>query len=91
MSDLILFWHRRDLRINDNLGLAAARQNSQKVVGIFCLDPLILERDDVAPARVSYMIGSLQSLIERYAQAGSQLLIIKADPTQAIPALASAL
>jgi deoxyribodipyrimidine photo-lyase len=31
MSDLILFWHRRDLRIADNIGLAAARQRSQKV------------------------------------------------------------
>ncbi|MEG4092484.1 deoxyribodipyrimidine photo-lyase, partial [Microcoleus sp. Pol12B4] len=37
MSDLILFWHRRDLRISDNIGLAAARQQSPKVVGIFCL------------------------------------------------------
>jgi deoxyribodipyrimidine photo-lyase len=91
MSDLILFWHRRDLRITDNLGLASARQKSQKVVGVFCLDPLILERDDIAPARVTYMIGSLQSLQTSYAQAGSQLLILKADPTQAIPALASAL
>ena len=91
MSDLILFWHRRDLRICDNIGLAAARQKSQKVIGIFCLDPNILERDDVAPARVTYMIGSLQSLEERYAQAGSQLLILHANPIQAIPALAAAL
>ena len=58
MSDLILFWHRRDLRLSDNIGLAAARAKSQKVVGVFCLDPNILERDDVAPARVTYMIGS---------------------------------
>ncbi|HEY9890731.1 MAG TPA: deoxyribodipyrimidine photo-lyase [Candidatus Sericytochromatia bacterium] len=91
MSDLILFWHRRDLRTTDNIGLAAARQKSKKVVGVFCLDPLILERDDVAPARVTYMIGSLQSLQERYAQAGSQLLILYSNPTQAIPALASAI
>lgn len=91
MSDLILFWHRRDLRIYDNIGLAAARQKSQKVVGIFCLDPNILERDDVAPARVAYMIGSLHSLGQRYAKAGSQLLILHANPTQAIPALAAAL
>ena len=91
MSDLILFWHRRDLRISDNIGLAAARQKSQKVVGVFCLDPNILERDDVAPARVTYMIGSLQSLKERYDSAGSQLLILHANPTQAIPALAQAL
>jgi deoxyribodipyrimidine photo-lyase len=91
MSDLILFWHRRDLRISDNIGLAAARQKSQKVVGVFCLDPNILERDDVAPARVTYMIGSLQSVKERYDSAGSQLLILHANPTQAIPALATAL
>jgi len=91
MSDLILFWHRRDLRISDNIGLAAARQQSQKVVGVFCLDPNLLERDDVAPARVTYMIGSLQSLKERYAKTGSQLLMLHAEPTQAIPALAAAL
>ncbi|MGH7999524.1 MAG: deoxyribodipyrimidine photo-lyase, partial [Brasilonema sp.] len=91
MSDLILFWHRRDLRISDNTGLVAARKQSSKVVGVFCLDPNTLERDDVAPARVTYMIGSLQSLQERYAQAGSQLLILHADPTQAIPKLAIAL
>jgi deoxyribodipyrimidine photo-lyase len=91
MSDLILFWHRRDLRISDNTGLAAARQRSAKVVGVFCLDPNILERDDVAPVRVTYMIGCLQALQQRYAQAGSQLLILHANPTQAIPALAAAL
>jgi deoxyribodipyrimidine photo-lyase len=91
MSDLILFWHRRDLRICDNIGLATARAKSQKVVGVFCLDPSILERDDVAPARVTYMIGSLQSLKQRYAEAGSQLLILHANPTKGIPALAAAL
>jgi deoxyribodipyrimidine photo-lyase len=91
MSDLILFWHRRDLRISDNTGLAAARKQSPKVAGVFCLDPNILERDDVAPVRVTYMIGCLQSLQERYAQAGSQLLILHGNPTQAIPELAGAL
>ncbi|WP_414584999.1 cryptochrome/photolyase family protein [Scytonema sp. PCC 10023] len=91
MSDLILFWHRRDLRISDNTGLAAARKQSPKVVGVFCLDPNILERDDVAAVRVTYMIGSLQSLQQRYAQAGSQLLILHANPTTAIPELAATL
>jgi deoxyribodipyrimidine photo-lyase len=91
MADLILFWHRRDLRIVDNIGLAAARQRSPRVVGIFCLDPLLLERDDVAPARVAYMMGSLQELQEQYATLRSQLLILHALPQQAIPALATAL
>ncbi|MBD2081441.1 FAD-binding domain-containing protein [Leptolyngbya sp. FACHB-17] len=88
MSDLILFWHRRDLRASDNLGLSKARERSPKVVGVFCLDPLILDRDDVAPARVKYLIGSLESLQEKYAAAGSELLIIQADPKEGIPKLA---
>ncbi|NET53599.1 MAG: deoxyribodipyrimidine photolyase, partial [Merismopedia sp. SIO2A8] len=53
MSELILFWHRRDLRISDNVGLALACQQSSKIVGVFCFDPHILKRDDIAPARVT--------------------------------------
>jgi deoxyribodipyrimidine photo-lyase len=90
MSDLILFWHRRDLRISDNIGLAKARQRSQKVVGVFCLDPNILQRD-VAPVRATYLVGSLQKLQRQYAAAGSQLIILKAEPGTGIPALAEAL
>ena len=91
MSDLILFWHRRDLRISDHTGLAAAREKSAKIVGVFCLDPQILQHDDIAPARVKYMIGCLQALQKRYQQAGSQLLILQNDPVIAIPQLAAAL
>lgn len=91
MSDLILFWHRRDLRISDNTGLATARAQSQKVVGVFCLDPNILERDDVAAVRVTYMIGCLQQLQQRYAEAGSQLLIVQGNPPEAIPKIATTL
>lgn len=91
MTSLILFWHRRDLRITDNVGLAAARQQSPKIVGVFCLDENLLARDDIAPARVTYMIGCLQQLQHSYQQAGSQLLIIQGKPTQAIPKLAETL
>ncbi|NJR65596.1 MAG: deoxyribodipyrimidine photolyase [Leptolyngbyaceae cyanobacterium CRU_2_3] len=91
MADLILFWHRRDLRTTDNVGLAAARQKSPKVVGVFCLDPGILDRADVAAVRVAYMMGSLRELQESYAKAGSQLLIFQGSPTQKLPELARAL
>ncbi len=90
-AELALFWHRRDLRIRDNLGLAAARDRTPKVIGVFCLDPGILDGDDIAPARVTYMIGSLAELQESYKSAGSELLILKGKPEQAIPKLASAL
>ncbi len=90
-DDLVLFWHRRDLRIRDNLGLAAARQRTPKVIGVFCLDPGILDGDDIAPARVAYMIGSLAELQESYKAAGSELLILQGEPAKAIPKLAVAL
>jgi deoxyribodipyrimidine photo-lyase len=91
MSDLILFWHRRDLRISDNTGLVAARKQSPKIVGVFCLDPEILSRDDIASVRVTYMLGCLQALQTRYNQLNSQLLILHNNPIKAIPALAQAL
>lgn len=91
MSDLILFWHRRDLRISDNTGIAAALEKTRKVVGVFCLDPNILKGDDVAAVRVTYMIGCLQKLQEKYAQMGSQLLILWDNPLLAIPNLAATL
>jgi deoxyribodipyrimidine photo-lyase len=91
MTKLTLFWHRRDLRLSDNLGLAAACQQTPKVVGVFCFDPQILDRDDIAPPRVTYMIGCLQELEESYHQVGTQLLILHDEPQLAIPRLAEVL
>ena len=91
MTDLILFWHRRDLRLGDNLGLAAARDRTAKVIGVFCLDPDILEADDVAPARVTYMLGCLEALQADYKQVGGELLVLKGQPQTEIPRLAEAL
>ena len=91
MTDLFLFWHRRDLRIVDNIGLAAARDRTAKIIGVFCLDPGILENGDVAPARVTFLIGSLRALQEDYAKAGSQLIILKGNPAERLPTIAKAL
>ncbi|MCP4974448.1 MAG: hypothetical protein GY914_12410, partial [Prochlorococcus sp.] len=34
-----LFWHRRDLRLSDNLGLAAAAAMTPALTGVFVVDP----------------------------------------------------
>ncbi len=91
MADRILFWHRKDLRLSDNAGLAAARQQSPQVTGVFCLDPGILDGDDVAPARVKYMLGSLAALQEDYQKAGGELLIVQGAPERQILDLARSL
>jgi deoxyribodipyrimidine photo-lyase len=91
MTDLILHWHRRDLRIADNIALSSARSRTSKVVGIFCLDPGILQTDRVAAVRMAYMMGSLQELQQRYLEAGSQLLIFQGEPIKVLPTIATAL
>ena len=88
---LILFWHRRDLRISDNIGLAKACEKSHKIIGCFCLDPNILKADDIAPARVSYLLGCLAELKKSYEKLGSQLLILQGEPETKILELAEAL
>ncbi|MEB3185543.1 MAG: deoxyribodipyrimidine photo-lyase, partial [Cyanobacteriota bacterium] len=37
-----IVWHRRDLRLTDNLGVAAAARATPAVTGLFVLDPAIL-------------------------------------------------
>ena len=91
MTEFILFWHRRDLRIVDNIGLNQAVQKGSKLVGVFCLDPQILERDDIAPVRVKYMMGCLQQLQKSYQEQGHQLFILQGKPEEALPQLATAL
>jgi deoxyribodipyrimidine photo-lyase len=91
MSDLVLFWHRNDLRVSDSIGLAQACLTNGRVVGVFCFDPAILTRDDIAPARIAFLLGCLKSLAQDYLQAGSQLVFLHQDPAVEIPRLAGAL
>ena len=91
MSDLVLFWHRNDLRIVDSIGLAQACQRDARVLGVFCFDPAILQRDDIAPARIAYLLGCLKSLCVDYHNAGSRLLILHQDPSIGLPLLAGEL
>lgn len=88
VSELVIFWHRRDLRLHDNVGLAEARQHSPRVIGVFCFDPAILEQDDIAPARVKYLLACLQELQQHYETVGSQLLLLQGNPTEILPQIA---
>ena len=86
-----LFWHRRDLRLADNLGLAAAAAATPAVTGVFVLDPGILSAADMAPARVWFLLDSLKELQANWRQAGSELLLLQGDPAEVLPQLAEAI
>jgi len=86
-----LFWHRRDLRLADNLGLAAAAAATPALTGVFVLDPAILSAGGVAPARLWFLRESLEELAQRWRQAGSRLVLLEGDPAQVLPQLAAAI
>ncbi|MEB3194754.1 MAG: FAD-binding domain-containing protein [Cyanobacteriota bacterium] len=85
-----LFWHRRDLRLADNLGLAAAAAATPALTGVFVLDPALLAAPNLAPARVWFLCESLKELAERWRQAGSRLILLEGDPAVVLPQLAAA-
>jgi deoxyribodipyrimidine photo-lyase len=80
-----VFWHRRDLRTTDNLGLAAAAE-SGPVVPVFCFDEEVLQYGS-AP-RVAFMLDALASLRNQYRALGGDLLIRRGDPSAVIPDVA---
>ena len=85
-----LFWHRRDLRLADNLGLAAAATTTPAVTGVVVLDPTELAAVQQAPARLWFLAASLRDLSARWRAAGSRLLILQGDPVLLLPRLAAA-
>ena len=88
----VLFWHRRDLRLADNLGLAAAVEISPAVTGVYVLDPQVIAPPEhlppMAPARLWFLIESLIELQQRWRDAGSRLLVLEGDPVAVLPQLA---
>ncbi|MFB6227162.1 MAG: deoxyribodipyrimidine photo-lyase [Halobacteriales archaeon] len=82
---MALFWHRRDLRVSDNVGLDAAR-GAGPVVPVFVIDRDVL--DHASPPRVAFMCDALNSLRASYREQGGDLLIAHGDPRDVIPDLA---
>lgn len=59
---LSIFWFRRDLRINDNIGLQEALQGDNPVMPIFIFDRQILDKLPKDDARVTFIYDTLQTL-----------------------------
>jgi deoxyribodipyrimidine photo-lyase len=78
-----IFWFRRDLRWEDNVGLFHALENSLPVLPIFIFDTQILEKlEDKKDRRVHFIHTALEALQEKIAGKGKTLLVLKGDPIQ---------
>ena len=88
-----LFWHRRDLRVADNVGLAAATgtrgDDRGPAAPVFVFDPDVL--DHASDVRVRRLLDALAALREDYRDRGSDLLVARGDPEAVLPEVADAL
>ena len=66
-----IFWHRRDLRIHDNAGLAAALASGLPVLPLFIYDRDILDYlPDKADARLTYIFDEVERVAQQTEAAG---------------------
>lgn len=84
MSNIALFWHRRDLRTHDNRGLAAALNSGMPTVGFFCFDRNILYPLPRKDARLGFIHTELQRIQSAYAASGGALLAFHGHPVETL-------
>lgn len=88
MDKLTLFWFRRDLRLEDNLGLYYAHQQEKQVLPLFIFDAEILDRlEDKTDARVTFIHEQLSRLREELAAYHSSLLVRHGKPLEVFQSL----
>ena len=76
-EEVALFWFRRDLRLEDNLGLYQALQSEYPVIPLFIFDEAILDSLPKNDARLGFIHDSLSTLQEKLQELGSSLLVKK--------------
>ena len=80
-----IFWHRRDLRIDDNSGLYKALKKSTTVIPIFIFDTTILNKLDKNDQRVLFIYEEIKRLKHQYQIVGSDLEVFYGNPIDIIP------
>ena len=76
-----LFWFRRDLRLEDNVGLYHALNDDVPVLPLFIFDPHILQELPKDDARVNFIFETLQAMrLQIQELAGSDVRIYHDEP-----------
>ena len=83
-----LFWHRRDLRIDDNKGLFEALKQNEIVHPIFIFDRSILDKLPNNDQRILFIYQEIESLKKSYQDLGSDLWVYYGEPSEIIPKIA---
>jgi deoxyribodipyrimidine photo-lyase len=73
------FWFRRDLRLEDNIGLFYALESKYPVIPLFIFDDSILDSLPKNDARVGFIHESLAGINQELKELGSSFLIKKGE------------
>jgi deoxyribodipyrimidine photo-lyase len=61
-TPITIFWFRRDLRLDDNIGMFEALYKQKNVLPIFIFDSEILSKLKKDDARVTFIHSNLQAM-----------------------------
>ncbi|SHG33543.1 deoxyribodipyrimidine photo-lyase [Flavobacterium fluvii] len=86
-QEITLFWFRRDLRFEDNVGLFHALQSKFPVIPLFIFDEAILDSLPKNDARVGFIHDSLSKIHQKLQEMGSSLLVKKGKTQEVWQAL----
>ncbi len=82
-NKIVVFWFRRDLRLEDNVGLYHALSSGFPVLPIFIFDTTILEKlDDKKDRRVDYIHLALTTINAELKKYGSKLTTFLGNPLE---------
>jgi deoxyribodipyrimidine photo-lyase len=77
----LIWWLRRDIRLDDNAALSAAfRESGGAVVPVFVLDRHILLAPETGAARVHFLMESLRGLDRQLRERGARLIVREGKP-----------
>ncbi len=78
----VIWWIRRDVRLEDNPALQAALQTGLPIIPLFILDPNLLQEPPTR--RQTFLFQALQNLDEALRRFGNRLLIRQGNPLQVL-------
>lgn len=85
MAEKCLFIFRRDLRLEDNLGLIFAAQNAKKVIPCFIFTPEQIEHNPYRSNHcLQFMIESLEDLSDQLKERGGKLYYFYDQPEEVV-------
>ena len=89
MSEKVnIFWFRRDLRLDDNIGLNEALNNKLEVIPLFIFDENITDELDKNDPRVNFIYKQLEYINNTLStKFNSKLLVLKGNPFEVIQKL----